>query len=225
VDLDLDARPRHQVGERLGEDVRALLIQQRRELPARARLFVDPPRLVAPLDLAPDLAIAGAHPHGVHRCPVGEREGVDGLDRVGKGIGEDLGHLHPCNESGDLHVDVGVLEGTAPEALAVGSEGVERAGVGAAVLGGCGGTGREPETEARSHRREAGASHAESGRTTHDRDLPQSPGRRAALGGFCGFSIGLRGAKIGSRAPSTRGATGKALVSPGPSRASPAGPG
>src|SRR5206468_2391602 len=81
-DADLDRRPRHQVGERLREDVGPLLIEERRHLAGRARRLVDASRLLAALDLTADGALSGAHRHGVHRGAVGERESVDGLHRL-----------------------------------------------------------------------------------------------------------------------------------------------
>ena len=50
---------RHQVRERLREDVRTLLVEEARELPGGARGLVDAARVLAALDVAADHALAG----------------------------------------------------------------------------------------------------------------------------------------------------------------------
>src|SRR5947199_112038 len=79
-------------------------------VPSGVGRFVDPPRLLAALDLAADDAVSGAHRHGVHRGAVGEGEAVDGLHRLGEAAREHLRDRDPGDEARYLDRDVGVLE-------------------------------------------------------------------------------------------------------------------
>src|SRR3712207_2234034 len=83
---DRHALARHDVGDRLREDVRPLLVQERRHLARRARRLVDRLRLLAPHYLPPDDALADLQRHRVHGRRLREREGVDGLNLFVEGV-------------------------------------------------------------------------------------------------------------------------------------------
>jgi len=145
LDADLDRRARHQVGERLREDVGPLLVEERRHLAGLARRLVDAPRLLAALDLAMDGTLSGAHRHGVHRGAVGEREAVEGLHRLREAAREQLRHRDPGDEARDLDRDLGVPERAGAERLAARPDRVERARPGDGLLLCARGTAAEEE--------------------------------------------------------------------------------
>jgi hypothetical protein len=80
ADLDLDRGAAGDVGDRLGEDVGALLLEQGGGVAGVAGLAVDRGRLGALADLAGDHAVADRHAHVGDGGVLGEGEGVDGLE-------------------------------------------------------------------------------------------------------------------------------------------------
>ncbi len=125
VDAHADFFTREDVGHGLGEEVGALLVEQRGRLPLGAGALVGVTRLLARLDDAADDALADDELHGVHRGLLREREDVEGLERLGVGVGEDLGDGDAGEEAAHLGVHLGVLQA---ELLGL--------GVGAAASGG-----------------------------------------------------------------------------------------
>ena len=98
------------VADRLREDVRPLLFQQRGGLALGQRLLVDLPGLGTTLDLAFDPPLAQHHRHLVDRRLMGQRKDVGGLDPpIGRVI-EGLRHPHTGHEARDLGLDVGVFQ-------------------------------------------------------------------------------------------------------------------
>ena len=80
ADVDVDLLARLDVGDRLGEDVRPLLGQQRGDVALALGLLVDLLGLLALADDAADLPLADGHDELVDRRVVRQREDVDRLD-------------------------------------------------------------------------------------------------------------------------------------------------
>ena len=81
-----DSIARRDVADLDGEDVVAFLFEQRRALALIEGLRVLPPRLAALFDLRLQDARADLHLEPADGAPAGEREDVDGFDRLGKRI-------------------------------------------------------------------------------------------------------------------------------------------
>ena len=129
-----DLRAGFDVGDRLREDVRALLLEQAGDIAGLARLLVDGAGERAFLDLALDgLRAAGTaddHRHAVDRGAVREREGVHRLDRARIRIRVGLLDDGAREEAADLDLHIGVLQRAGTEGVAVVVERVERAALG-----------------------------------------------------------------------------------------------
>ena len=110
ADDDRDLLARHDVGDGLREDVRALLIEQAGNLAVRLRLRVSGLRFFAAHDLAVNGAIADLHRHIVNGCGLRQRERIDRFDLIGEWIGKLLRHGHPREKAADLGSHVRVLE-------------------------------------------------------------------------------------------------------------------
>ncbi len=110
-DLDVHFLAGADVADRLGEDVRPLLLQQGRRLAGQQGLFVDPPSFLAALDYSHDPPLGDDHRHVVHRRFVRQREDVHRFDLLIGGIDEGLRHLDAGNEPGDIGHDIGMLQG------------------------------------------------------------------------------------------------------------------
>ena len=110
----MDAHPNplagEDVGHRLREEVRPLLVQQRRSLALLARPLVRLACLLASLDDAFNHPLAHHQFHCVHRRLLRQREDVEGLQWLGVRVLEDLRHSDGGEEAAQLGVDFGVLE-------------------------------------------------------------------------------------------------------------------
>lgn len=126
LDPDLHRRPRHEVGERLGEDVRALLVEKARHLTRLARGLVAPARLLAAVDLRLDHAVAGLHGHGVDGAALGEWKGVDRLHRIRERVAEHLRHGDARDEAAHRGGDVGAYQRARGSRSPAGTDDVER---------------------------------------------------------------------------------------------------
>ncbi len=110
ADRDIDSLTRQNVGDRLREDVRALLLEQARRVTLVARSFVFGPSLGAWRDLSRDRAVADLHRHSIDRCTLREWKHIHSLDLVGVRILELLGHGDAREKSADRRMHVGVSE-------------------------------------------------------------------------------------------------------------------
>jgi hypothetical protein len=99
------------VRDGIGEEVRALLLDQRRLLAFRLRLLVGLARLFLLLDEALDGALADAHPEMVHGGLLGQREHIDALDEFGARVLEHLRHARSGDDAGHLDRDLGFHRG------------------------------------------------------------------------------------------------------------------
>jgi hypothetical protein len=104
VHLHRDAIARHDVGDVHGEDVGALLLEQRRPLPLASRRLVAGASGRPPIDLRLDHPPANLHPHPVHSRSRRSGEHIHRLDRRLPPVLEQLMHLHAGNDAGDRHV-------------------------------------------------------------------------------------------------------------------------
>src|SRR5690606_31007886 len=103
LDADLDRGPGRDVGHARGEQVGALLLDQRTLLALRLGALVVLAGLAAFLDPPLDRALAHAHPDVVDRAVVREREDENAFERGLAGVGEALGHHAAHGAAGDLH--------------------------------------------------------------------------------------------------------------------------
>ena len=110
ADGDLDRLARQNVGDRLREDVGALLIQKARGLPARPRSRVGGLRLFAPHELAFYNALAYEHRHIVNGSRLRQRKRVDGLYLVLKWIFKFLCDRDARDKPAHFGADSRVLE-------------------------------------------------------------------------------------------------------------------
>ena len=130
-DAHLHRRARLDVRDRLREDVRPLLLKQTGDIARLARVFIHSARdrtlLHFALDCLLGFTAAHDHHHAIDCSVVGKRKGVHGLDGARIWIG--VGLLDDCarEESADLNLDIGVLQRTWAECVAVLVECVERA--------------------------------------------------------------------------------------------------
>ena len=126
-DRDLHLRPRHDVGHRLRENVRPLLVQQASHLAGRLGLLVHLPGFISLLDLPFDRPAADLHRHPVHGRIVGERKHVDRLDRTGVGVVKLLADRDPSEKARNLGLHVGVFQRAVAQRLAGLVEGLQAA--------------------------------------------------------------------------------------------------
>src|SRR5467141_1087526 len=78
---------------------------------ARApRALVEGASILAALDEAAHGAVANLDGHVIDDGVLRQREGVEGFDVLGRGVGEDLGHRDASEEPADAGAHVGVLE-------------------------------------------------------------------------------------------------------------------
>jgi hypothetical protein len=149
VDAHADLLTGEDVGHGLGEEVGALLVEQRGRLALGAGALIGVAGLLARLDDAADDALAEDELHVIHRGLLRQREDVEGLERLGIGVLEDLGDGDAGEEAAHLGVHLGALEaevlglglGAALGASVAAEPGHERAlgdGTGAQGRGGSG---------------------------------------------------------------------------------------
>ena len=106
----VDALAGQHVGQRGGEDVGPLLLDQGGAAPLGPGRGVDLPGLLALLDLAADDALAHARLQVVHGGVVGQREDVDRLDRTVGGVREALRHGGRGHQPLHVDRDLGALQ-------------------------------------------------------------------------------------------------------------------
>jgi hypothetical protein len=94
------------IGDRIGEDVRPLLLGQRRLLPRCARRFIDDAGLLPLLDVADDDAIADHHLQRVDRAARRQRIDVSSLDPVLRRVAEDLRDAGANRGAGYGEIDI-----------------------------------------------------------------------------------------------------------------------
>ena len=94
------------IGDRVGEDIRPLLLGQRRLLPVLPRLLVDHARLLPLLDLADDDAVADHHFQRVDRAAFRQRIDVSSLHPVLRRVFEDLRDAGANRRARDRQIDV-----------------------------------------------------------------------------------------------------------------------
>lgn len=146
-DFDFDAGAGGDIGEALGEDVGALLIEEGGKLAAGFGLFVDLAGFGAAFDEALDDAVVDADGHFIDGTVGGEGEGVEGFEGSGEGVAEDLFDADAADGSGEVGGDGGVFEGAG---VGVGSvRGDAEEGTGGGVLRGGFGRGGAEEREGR----------------------------------------------------------------------------
>src|SRR4029077_18397900 len=106
LDRNNDGLVRADIGDRVGEDVRTLLLHQRGLLTGSLRLFIELARLLAVLDVGDDDALADDHLERVDCAAFGQWVYVDTLDPAVGRVVEDLGDT--TTRGGAGHHDVGV---------------------------------------------------------------------------------------------------------------------
>ena len=107
LDLHQNGLARADIGDRVGEQVRPLLLEERRLSPGGLRLRIDRARLLALLDVADHDAVADHDPEAVDRAALGQRVDVDRLDPAFGWIAEDLRDAGSRGRPADRDVDVG----------------------------------------------------------------------------------------------------------------------
>ncbi len=107
LDQDAHVLAGPDVGDRVGEEIGALLLDQRRFPAFALGLRIHAPRLFLFLHLPFDHAAADAKPQAVDGGVLGERKDVDALDPVRAGVVERLRHACPRHDSGDVDDDIG----------------------------------------------------------------------------------------------------------------------
>ena len=130
-------------GDRIGEEVRPLLLDETGAAAFGARRLIDRPGLGPRLDLADDDAVADHHLEIVDRAVVGQREDVNGLDPAVAGVAEHLGDPATHGRPAHRKIDVRAEPHGFGEARAVGIadeeaarlHGARRHGLAAAVAG------------------------------------------------------------------------------------------
>lgn len=105
-DLHQHGFARADIGDRVGEDVRPLLLGERGLLAGAARLFVDHARLLPLLDVPDDDAVADHHLQRIDGAVRGERIDIGRLDPVLRRVAKDLGDS--CSQCRARHRDVDV---------------------------------------------------------------------------------------------------------------------
>ncbi len=96
---------------------------------ARApRALVEGASILAALDEAAHGAVANLDGHVIDGGVLRQREGVEGFDVLGRGVGEDLGHRDASEEPADAGAHVGVFERARALHPAVFADDAERAG-------------------------------------------------------------------------------------------------
>ena len=94
------------IGDRIGEDVRPLLLGQRGLAPGRAGLLIDHPRLLPFLDVADNDPIADHHLERVDRAARRQRINIGRLDPVLRRVTEDLRDAGADGRAGHREVDI-----------------------------------------------------------------------------------------------------------------------
>ena len=107
LDLDGDLLAGPDVGDRRGEDVRPLALQQTGLLAFLLRRLVNPAGFLALLDAALDDAVADAHPEVVHRRVLGQGKDVHPFDPVVARIEEGLHHMGAGDQAAHGDLDLG----------------------------------------------------------------------------------------------------------------------
>src|SRR6266850_5659699 len=110
--LDFDFSARLDVGHRLGEDVRPLLIEQRGDVSLLLGLLVDLLGFLATLNDAAHDALANVQRHIVHGRVLRQRENIYRFDFVVRRIPELLSHGDARDKAADFSANVGVFQGT-----------------------------------------------------------------------------------------------------------------
>ena len=110
TDRDRDALAGEDVRDRLGKDVRPLLLKQPRHMAVGARGLIDGLRFLPALNRGANDPVTHLQDHVVHGGSLRQREDVHGLDLLLVRILELLGDLRAGQEPRDLDVHVGVLE-------------------------------------------------------------------------------------------------------------------
>src|SRR5207244_13510748 len=90
LDLNNDGLVRADIGDRVGEDVRTLLLHQRGLLTGGFRLLIELARLLALGDVGDHDALADHHLEGVNRAAFGQRVYVDTLDSTVRRVVKNL---------------------------------------------------------------------------------------------------------------------------------------
>ncbi len=129
-DLDHDRFAGSDIGDRVGKDVRPLLLHERRLAAGALGLLVDRLGLDALLDLADHDAVADHHLERIDRAAVRQRIDVDRLDPVLRRIVEHLGDATAQRRPGHGDVDVGRKARRFDIALAVAQQQRAHMGVG-----------------------------------------------------------------------------------------------
>ena len=106
-----DLGARRDVPELLGEEARAVLLEQRRRPPLEDRLLEALARGRAPVHLADDPALADPECEARDRAVDGERQEVGDVERVRVGVPEALLQHHPGEAATGLGTQGGALEG------------------------------------------------------------------------------------------------------------------
>ncbi len=119
--------PGQDVRDRLGEDVGALLIEQRGDVAGVLGVLVDGAGFLAALDEAAHGAVADLDGHVVDGGVLWQREGIDGFDVLGGGVGKNLRDRHAGEEAADAGANVGVLQRAGALHFAVLADDRERA--------------------------------------------------------------------------------------------------
>src|SRR4030095_6487297 len=104
-DLHQHGFARADIGDRVGEDVRPLLLRQRGLAAVPARLLIDDARRLALLALADHDAIAAHHLERIDRAALGQRIHIDGLGPLAGRIAENLGDAGADGRSGYREID------------------------------------------------------------------------------------------------------------------------
>ena len=130
ADLHGDLGVRLDVGDGLGEDVRAFLFQQARHVPLRAGSLVDLTCTLPLLDLADHDAVAHGDRHPVDRGAVAQRERVESLDLLRVGVAIGLCDGDAAHEARHTDVNVGVCQRACTHQVAVVVESLQPAAFG-----------------------------------------------------------------------------------------------
>ncbi len=107
---DPDLAVGRNIRHRLGKDIGALLVQQRRGMARVTRRFVDLVRFFALFDHGLDLAVAHLHGHAVHRAVMGQGKDIDRFHGVRQDIFKLLRYFRAGNKAADLRLDARMLE-------------------------------------------------------------------------------------------------------------------
>ena len=112
TDGHVDLLTRQDVRDRLSEDIRALLMQQRGRLAPRPGRVVSSLRFLAPHDLSLYGALADLDRHIIDRSSLRQRKRIDRFNLVRKWILKLLRDGNASQKCADLSFDVGMLQRT-----------------------------------------------------------------------------------------------------------------